>query len=259
MTEQRRWFVGVDWASRAHRVCVHDDQGRSLGEREFAHDGAGLAAMTDWLLATTKAEEGTIHVAIEMTHGPVVETLLERGFNVHAINPKQLDRFRDRFGVAGAKDDSRDASVLASSLRTDANCFRLLVADDPVVIELREWSRITEDLTADRTRLVNRLRDQLWRYFPALIELANGDFGAPWFLALWELVPTPAKAARIREGSIAALLKQHRVHRLDAARVLAILRQASREGACRNCGSGYRPYRQPGRPTAPSQSPDQRR
>jgi hypothetical protein len=26
----------------------------------------------------------------------VVETLLERGFKVYSINPKQLDRFRDR-------------------------------------------------------------------------------------------------------------------------------------------------------------------
>jgi len=31
------------------------------------------------------------------------------GFVVHAINPKQLDRFRDRFSPAGAKDDRRDA------------------------------------------------------------------------------------------------------------------------------------------------------
>jgi hypothetical protein len=30
--------------------------------------------------------------------------LLERGFCVYAINPKQLDRFRDRFTVAGAKE-----------------------------------------------------------------------------------------------------------------------------------------------------------
>ena len=50
----------------------------------------------------------------------MVETLIERGFDVHAINPKQMDRFRDRFSLAGAKDDSRDAEVMASSLRTDA-------------------------------------------------------------------------------------------------------------------------------------------
>lgn len=48
-------------------------------------------------------------MAIEVPHGPIVETLLERGFRVYVVNPKQLDRFRDRFTVAGAKDDRRDA------------------------------------------------------------------------------------------------------------------------------------------------------
>ncbi len=95
----------------------------------------------------------------------MVETLIERSFKVHAINPKQMDRFRDRFTLAGAKDDSRDAEVMASALRTDPRCFRLLAVADPVVIELREWSRIAEDLGAERNRLTNRLREQLWRYF----------------------------------------------------------------------------------------------
>ena len=53
-------------------------------------------------------------MAIETPHGPVVEMLLERGFAVFAINPKQIDRFRDRFTIAGAKDDSRDARVLGN-------------------------------------------------------------------------------------------------------------------------------------------------
>jgi hypothetical protein len=52
--------------------------------------------------------------------------LLERGFAVYAINPKQMDRFRDRFTVAGAKDDSRAAGVLGDSLRPDRRAFRRL-------------------------------------------------------------------------------------------------------------------------------------
>jgi hypothetical protein len=47
---------------------------------------------------------------------------------------------RDRYTLAGAKDDSRAAQVMASALRTDPRCFRLLAVADPVVIELREWS-----------------------------------------------------------------------------------------------------------------------
>ena len=158
MVEDVRWFVGIDWATQSHRVCLLDSEGGRMGEREFAHGGAGLTELRDWLLQKTGAAPGQIAVAIEMPHGPVVEMLLEHGFVVFAINPKQLDRFRDRFTVAGAKDDSRDAHVLGDSLRTDWRAFRRLATDDPVVIELREWSRLVDELQQERTRLANRLR-----------------------------------------------------------------------------------------------------
>jgi transposase len=224
MIEIRNWFVGIDWASENHHVRVSDDDGKRIGERVFAHGGAGLAELAVWLTTATGAEPNAIHVAIEVPHGPIVETLLERGFNVYAINPKQLDRFRDRFSPAGAKDDSRDAEVLADALRTDRRAFRKLALAEPLLIELREWSRMTEDLSAEKNRLSNRMREQLWRYFPAMLELED-DVAAEWFLDLWELVPTPEKVRRLRETSVARLLKNRRIRRLDAAEVLAALRK----------------------------------
>src|SRR6266508_1923561 len=146
------YYAGIDWASESHLVCLFDGSGRVVEQQEFAHGGGGLAELCDWLIATTRAESQRIAVAIETPRGPVVEMLLERGFAVHAINPKQLDRFRDRFTVAGAKDDSRDAEVLGHSLMTDGPAFRRLSADDPLIIELREWSRLREDLKQEHVR-----------------------------------------------------------------------------------------------------------
>jgi transposase len=154
----------------------------------------------------------------------VVETLIERSFNVYVLNPKQMDRFRDRYSVAGAKDDSRDAQVMASALRTDPHCFRRLAVSDPIIVELREWSRIAQDLTAERTALVNRLRQQLWRYFPAFLEL-EADLSAPWIIELWQAVPTPEAGKRVRKASVEAILKRHRIRRLAPQQVLDILRQ----------------------------------
>ena len=165
MVNDVQWFVGIDWATQSHCVCLLDAEGRPAGQRDFAHGGAGLTELRDWLLEKTKAAPGQIAVAIETPHGPVVEMLLEHGFMVFAINPKQLDRFRDRFTVAGAKDDRRDAHVLGSSLRTDCAAFRRLAADNPVVIELREWSRMAEELQQERTRLANRLRQRECQIF----------------------------------------------------------------------------------------------
>ena len=223
MEDERNWFVGVDWASETHHVRVSDARGRKLGARTFAHSGEGLAAMAAWILAVTGAAPEAVCVAIEVPHGPVVESLMERGFRVHAINPKQLDRFRDRFSPAGAKDDSRDAQVLGDALRTDPRCFRALQPLDPVVVELREASRMAEDLKQERNRLGNRVRDLLWRFYPQMLGLTD-DVAAPWFLDLWRLIPTPEKATRVREATVDRLLKRHRIRRLSAADVLEALR-----------------------------------
>ena len=193
MAEEVEWFVGIDWASENHQVCLVDARGECMGERSVAHGGAALAELCDWLIGRTGAKPEVIAVAIETPNGPVVEALLERGFRVHAINPKQLDRFRDRFTVAGAKDDRRDAHVLADSLRTDRHAFRQVSVDDPVIVELREWSRISDDLQQERNRLANRVREQLWRYYPQMLKLPH-DFAEEWFLDLWSQAPTPAKS-----------------------------------------------------------------
>jgi transposase len=223
MSDEICWFVGFDWASEQHRARLLDAEGKDVAERNVTHDGAALAELCTWLVARTGARPEEIAVAIETPRGPVVETFLEWGFKVFAINPKQLDRFRDRFTVAGAKDDSRDALVLGHSLRTDREAFRRLTVDDPLVIELREWSRMHDELKQEQNRLTNRIRDQLWRYYPQALEL--GDLAADWFLELWQLVPTPARAARVTEKTVARILKQHRIRRFDAAQVLGILRR----------------------------------
>ena len=162
-------------------------------------------------------------VAIEVPHGPVVDALQDRGFAVHAINPKQLDRLRDRFSVAGAKDDRRDARIAAAGLRTDPQLFRPVRIGDPMVVELREWSRLAAELQQERVRLGNRIRQQLWRYYPQLLELTD-DIAAEWVLELWLMAPTPAKAARLRESTLARLLKQHRIRKISAETALGILR-----------------------------------
>ena len=143
----------------------------------MAHTGEGIAGLCGWLHELSGGHPASVHVAIEVPHGAVVEMLLERDVQVYAINPKQLDRFRDRFSASGAKDDRRDARVLADSLRTDGRSFRQVQVQSPQVIELREWSRMAEELQQDRNRLTNRIREQLRRYYPQMVELGKGNNG----------------------------------------------------------------------------------
>jgi predicted NBD/HSP70 family sugar kinase len=104
-----QWFVGIDWASEAHEVCVLDRAGNICERRQVKHTVPELQAFVDALLNRAHGGPTTVAIGIEVRRGALVELLVERGFAVYAINPKQKDRFRDRFSPAGAKDDRRDA------------------------------------------------------------------------------------------------------------------------------------------------------
>jgi transposase len=161
-------------------------------------------------------------VAIEVPRGAVVEGLVERGFHVYAINPKQLDRFRDRHSVAGAKDDRLDAFVLADSVRTDQPRFRRVQLDEPQLLRLRELSRAEETLLEDFRRCTNRLRDQLHRFYPQMLQLCSAA-DAAWLWDLIDLAPTPAHAALLSEEQVQQVLKAHRIRRIKAQVVLTCL------------------------------------
>jgi hypothetical protein len=120
-----RHYIGIDWATEAHRICLLDHNGQLCAKVSIPHSGAGLGQLLEWL-ASHGVEPAFAAVAIETPRGAVVETLVERHYAVFAINPKQLAHFRDRYTSAGAKDDDRDAWVGASALRTDEVPFSAL-------------------------------------------------------------------------------------------------------------------------------------
>ena len=87
------------------------------------------------------------------------------------------------------------------------------------VLELREWSRMAEELTGKRVRLADRIGRQLLRYYPQALGLTD-DIGADWVLALWAKAPTPADARRLPEKRIARVLSAHCITAADALVIL---------------------------------------
>ena len=219
------FVAGIDWATETHQLCVLDAAGTVHTERRVPHSGVGLQEIVG-VLARLGAEPARIAVAIEVPRGAIIDTLLAHGFHVFALNPKQLDRFRDRHTVAGAKDDRRDAFVLADALRTDRRAFRRLHAEDPRVTQLREMSRLHDELAEEHTRLSNRLREQLQRFFPQPLALCPAaDEG--WLWTLLERAPTPPAAQRLRPSALRARLVEHRIRRFPADALYAVLHAPS--------------------------------
>src|SRR5215470_17844405 len=63
------WFVGIDWGSQRHQVCVLDRDRRLVGERAVDHDGASLAQLGAWLWTLSAGQPQRVAVAIEVPRG----------------------------------------------------------------------------------------------------------------------------------------------------------------------------------------------
>ena len=204
MSEQFQLFVGIDWAAESHEVCVLDPERRVIARKTIEHSGVGVAQLCDLLLTLSNHQPSRVAVAIETPRG-AVETLVERQFAVFAINPKQMDRFRDRHSVAGAKDDRKDAFVLGDSLRTDLHLFHRLQLDEAQVIRIRELSRTEEDMVQEQIRAGNQLRELLRRYYPQMLNLCPG-VDEIWFWDLIECAPKPEAVRKLTRSKIERLL-----------------------------------------------------
>lgn len=223
MSDTFGWYVGIDWGGETHQFCLLDGSGRICGERAVAHTPIAVHEALAWIRTATGASPQEIAVGLETPHGVLVDTLLEHGVPVFAINPKQLDRFRDRFSAAGAKDDRRDAQVAADALRTDRRAFRPVRLDDPLIIQLRELSRLFEELQVEEGRLANRLREQLYRVNAAWLTLSPAA-DEPWLWTILGETPHPDAWAQLPRRRVAPALRAHRIRRLTADEVVTALR-----------------------------------
>src|ERR1043166_332093 len=193
-----------------------DQQGKELGEYAFQHGGAPLKDFVGWVFRKSAGvPPNRVAVAVEAPRGAVIDALLEAGVAVFAINPKQLDRFRDRFSVAGPKDDRRDALVLAHSLRTDMHHFHQLQPDEPRLIRMRELSRAEANTAVELRRESNQLWSYLQRYFPDLLALCPAA-DEPW---LWDLLQRiqglPQRLARLRPATLQQFCARHHLRRIS--------------------------------------------
>src|SRR5213076_2201615 len=123
-------FVGDDWAEEHHDVHLMDETGPQLARRRLPEGLEGLRAFHE-LVADHAEDTNEVVVGIETDRGLWVQALVAAGYQLYAINPLAVTRYRDRHNVAGAKSDAGDAKVLADLVRTDRHNHRLLAATAP--------------------------------------------------------------------------------------------------------------------------------
>jgi transposase len=198
-------LCGIDWASDHHDVALIDPAGTRLARRRISDDAAGLGELVS-LFAAQGGGPGTVKIAIETERGLLVASLRAAGYEIYPVNPKSVDRYRDRHHLARGKSDAADAMVLAHILRTDAHLHRPLPADSGAARAIEVLARAHQDLVWSRQHEVNRLRSLLAGYYPAALA-AFPDLATRTALAVLAAAPTPAQAAQLGLDDLLNLLE----------------------------------------------------
>ena len=218
-------FAGVDWAEAHHDLHVEDEQGRRLGGGRLADGMEGLTRFHE--LAAAHAEDpGEVVVGIETDRGLFVTALIAAGYQVFAVNPMSVARYRERHGSSGAKSDPGDAKVLADLVRTDRHNHRPVAPDSELAGAIKVVARAHQSMIWNRRRQANQLRSALREFYPAALA-AFDDLTSAEACEVLRLAPGPALGAALSKAQItAALRRAGRVRRLPerAAQVQAALR-----------------------------------
>jgi len=199
-------FVGDDWAEDHHDVHLMDETGLQLARRRLPEGLAGIGAFHA-LVAGHADEPEEVVVGIETDRGLWVQALIAAGYQLYAINPLAVARYRDRHNVAGAKSDAGDAKVLADLVRTDRHNHRPIAGDSHDAGAIKVLARGHQNLIWSRNRQTNALRSALREYYPGAL-VAFDDLAATDCLAVLAKAPTPAVGARLSVGQISAALKR---------------------------------------------------
>jgi transposase len=172
--------IGIDPHKSSLTIVAVDSAGKSLGHHRLLVNAGTLSQLTAWAAAWPARR-----FAVEGAYGlgrPIAQQLAAAGEQVLDVPATLAARARLLSIGGGRKTDAADAASVAQ-VALHCPTLRMVVAEDQTTI-LRLLSERRDDLTGERTRILNRLHGLLRDLLPG---------GAPTDLSA-------AKAAALLRG-----------------------------------------------------------
>jgi hypothetical protein len=201
--------VALDWANRQHAWAMSQSPS-SRPETGWLDNTP--ESIDQWAAALAQAHPGApIAVVVEQSRGPVAAQLAKYAHLVLCpVHPSSLALYRKTFRPSGAKDDPTDATALLDLFfRHPELCPPL----KPDTVETRTLQFLVEDrrkLVDEQSRLINRLTDQLKRFYPQILTWFD-DIATPLVAALLTRWPTLPDLKRARPSTLRRFFYTHRV------------------------------------------------
>ena len=196
------YFMGIDWATDKHDVCLLDTAGTILKQVTCSQSLAGFQQL-ERLVLRYGAEN--IRINIERSDGLLVDWIMNQGWALHVTPTMVVARRRPR----RSKSDLSDAYLLAHLLRLEDPDCRLLRRSSKIVLQLRETVRALDNALEEQRRLGNRLRYILMQYYPVALKLFT-RVEHLISLAFLENFPTPEAARKLTPTTLKRFFKEHR-------------------------------------------------
>ena len=163
--------IGLDVGKATHHACALDPDGKRLVDREVANTETALRGVF-----AKMAVEGRALVVVDQLHsiGALPVTVAQvMGIDVAYLPGLSMRRLAD-LHPGNAKTDARDAYVIAHAALTVPHTLRKLDVPSEAQADLAMLLGYDDDLAAQVTAAVNRLRGLLVQIHPS-VEKALGD------------------------------------------------------------------------------------
>ena len=201
-------FIGIDWSSTKHDVCVLNQAGATIATLVLPHSADGLNKLETLRTQLALAPDDCV-VGIETAHSLVIDFLWSRQYtHVYVIPPNVVKSSRGRYRQSNAHTDTSDAHLLADLLRTDRTRLHPWRPDSLLTQQIRNRVGLVSHLTRTSTRLSNRLYAVLMRYYPAALEVFSGlqtQIALQFLLAF----PTPSAAQALTYDQFRMFAAEH--------------------------------------------------
>lgn len=198
-------YVGIDWSSQYDDICIMDGNGKKIKEFKIKVNREGFQFLLNQLHLLSKNKRNIV-IGIETDKNILADFLLAHGYTVYSLNPLKVNRFKERYTVSAKKDDKFDAACIALFLLKDGDRFNPVMQSSPECEELRLYCETLDRLTRDRTRQIQRLRNDLHAYFPAFLSFFSDlDTSVP--LNVIKAIDGPAQIELLSAEQFLEILK----------------------------------------------------
>jgi len=204
MKEQKKGYaayLAFDWSHESQRFAFRAADCEEIKEGDLANRPE---EMYEWFSELRKRfPEGKIAVVLEQGRGALLNFLAGLDYVViFAVNPKAVARYREAFQVSGCKDDPTDTLLMLDFLYKHHQQLRPLELEEESVEALRMLVEARRGLVDQRTKLVQKLNENLKAYYPQAIDWVGEltSLQACDFLNRWSnlLILKRAKPYQIR-------------------------------------------------------------